>query len=352
MKPQFVSTLILAASVLFTSGCGGNYAEIMAVTGATPLAIKETAPGGITLTVSGMVKREYRFTSKSLNAFAPTRIRTMEVSPGGEFEGAYAYDGVPIFNILEGIEPVKTKDAAFDRPLDMIVTFTSRSGKKSRFSYGELTMTDDRHPVTLAFSRKQVLPSKNPELYTKNIHREPITGLRLICPREPDTGRYLDDVVSITLELLTAPDDLLPVMKKGSKCDAGDLVAVEGGKARKVSFTGISPAGVSRWVRIGHGQGYKGIASASGYDLRSFLEKQFPGAGPDDFYLFVGCDGYRVLFSGRELFLTRDGASCMIATVMDGKKARGNFTLAATDDYFVDRNIWGLSHVVHLRGQQ
>lgn len=349
MTRKIFTSTILAATVLLAANCRGNYGEIMAVTGATPLAIKETAPGGIALTVSGMVKREYRFSSKSLNAFAPTRIRTMEVSPQGEFEGAYVYVGVPAYNILEGIEPKKPKDAAFDRPLDMVVTFTSRSGKKAVFSYGELTMTDDRHPVTLAFSRKQVLPSKNPELYTKNIHKGTITGLRLICPREPDTGRYLDDVVSITLELLTAPDALLPAMRKGSKCDAGDLVAVEGGKARKVSFAGISPARVDRWVRIGHGQGYKGIASASGYDLRSFLEKQFPGAGPDDFYLFVGCDGYRVLFSRRELFLTRDGASCMIATVMGGTKARGNYTLAATDDYFVDRNIWGLSHIVLLR---
>jgi hypothetical protein len=352
MKQQLFATLLLAASVFFTANCGGNYGEIMAITGATPLAIKESAPGGLTLNVSGMVKREYRFTSKSLNAFAPTRIRTMEVSSGGEFEGAYAYIGVPVFNILEGIEPVKPKDAAFDRPLDMIVTFTSRTGKKAVFSYGELTMTDDRHPVTLAFSRKQVLPSKNPESYTKNIHKENIVGLRLICPREPDTARYLDDVASITLGVLDAPDALLPVMKKGSTCDAGELVAVKGETARKADFAGVAPARVDRWVRIGHGQGYKGIASASGYDLRSFLEKQFPGAGPDDFYLFIGCDGYRVLFSRRELFLTRDGVSCMIATVMNGKKARGNYTLASADDYFVDRNIWGLSHIVHLRGQQ
>ncbi len=342
-------SIAFSAAILAGAGCGKDYAQIMAITGATPVALKESAPGGIELKVAGLVKREYTFSSSALNAFATARIRTMEVSPAGEFEGTYIYVGIPAYNILEGIEPKKPKDAAFDRPLDMIVTFHSRSGARAAFSYGELTMTDDRHPVTLAYSRRQLLPTKNPELYTKNRYSENITGLRLICPREPDTSRYLDDVTVITLEAAPAPDNLLPVMKKGSTCEAREISCVVGETAKKAAFDGVPAARASGWVRIGHGQGYKGIASVSGYGLRPFLQKHFPEADAKDFFLFVGCDGYRALFSWREIFMTEDGASYMISTAMDGKKASGTFTMAAIDDYFIDRNVWGLSHVALLK---
>jgi len=60
------------------------------------------------------------------------------------------------------------------------------------------------------------------------------------------------------------------------------------------------------------------------------------------------CDGYRALFSGREIFLSDDGASYMIIDSIDGKSATGKYMLAPVDDYFVDRDVWGLTHIVML----
>ena len=95
--------------------------------------------------------------------------------------------------------------------------------------------------------------------------------------------------------------------------------------------------------------GFKGISTASGYNLVSFLEKNFPSNGEEYFYLFVACDGYRSLFSGTEIFRTAAGRETMIITEMDGEKPSGGLTLGPVLDYFVDGNVWGLSHVVQLK---
>ncbi len=341
--------IILLIPLLLSGGCRKDLAQIMTVTGATPLALQESAPSGLTLKITGLVKKEYELSSYTLNKFATTRIRTREVSPGGEFEGTYSYTGIPLYNILEGVTPQKPKTAPFDRPLDIAVVFHSSSGKKARFSYGELIMTDDRHPFTLAFHRRQLLPSKDPQKYTKNRHRENVRGLRLICPRDPDTSRYLDDVTEIKLVVLRTPDDKLPDMKKGAKCESGGITRIDGAVSQAVSFNGVDEQRTSGWVRVGHGQGYKGISSAAGYGLRSFLKNNFRDCGPDDFFLFVACDGYRVLMSGREIFLSDDGSSSMILKEIDGRKPTGNYMLAPVADYFVDRDVWGLTHVVIIR---
>ncbi len=50
------------------------------------------------------MKKDYFFGSSALRAFATTRIRTKEVSPTGVFTGIFVYLGIPVYNILEGVE--------------------------------------------------------------------------------------------------------------------------------------------------------------------------------------------------------------------------------------------------------
>ena len=328
-----------------------NYYDLLIVSGATPLAVAEKVPEEFSLIVNGLVKKEYVFSGSALNGFATTRIRTREFSPDGKFLGAYVYLGIPIYNILEGIAPQKPGDAPFNQPLDILVTFSSASGKKVSFSFNELLMTDDRYPVTLAYMRKQVLPTTETvrDNYPFNIYRDNLSGLKIICPREPDTSRYLDNVVTVTFTTLPAPDDLLPIRTKGKKCVSDTIRCIENRNVKAGSFKDVSLAKNNHWVRIGHGHGFEDVASVEGYDLRSFLSSNFPGANQTDYFLFVACDGYRCLFSGREIFATDDGKSMIIATTINGQASPQGFRLAPTADYFTDRSMWGLSHIVHIQ---
>jgi hypothetical protein len=346
-----VITAVIFSCLFYFFSIRKNYAKIMAVTGATPLAFKVDVKSGLSLEVSGATEKVYKFNSSSLNAFASAYLRTKEVGADGKFQGTYRYTGIPVMNILEGIAPKKPEGATFDRPLDMVVTFISSDNKQSHFSYGEVTMTDDTNPVMLAYSRTELLPtkSKDPnEPYKWNIHKGDVKGLRLICPGDSDTSRYLDDVVKIVVREIDVDNSILPVMKKGEKCKSDSVKVVEGGKLTALTLSGVEMRSIKNRVRTGHGQGYKGIVSAQGYDLISLLKKNFQGSDHSDYFLFVACDGYRTLLSGREIFLTEAGKNMMIITEVDGKKQSAGMSLGSIKDYYVDRDTWGLSHIVRV----
>ena len=228
----------------------------------------------------------------------------------------------------------------------MIITFISSSGKSSNFSYGEIIFVNDALPVTLAYDRKEIKSSKDPYKYDKNIYKENVKGFRLICPRDSDTSRYLDDVVKISLSKVKPGYKNLPVQRKGENCDSDSLICITGNTANPAIFNDVDHISIKNWFRTGHGRGFKGIADAEGYSLRSFLKKNFPKSNKNNYFLFIACDGYRCLFSG--IFEHSDGESMMLLGTINGQKMHSGYMLAPVKDYFVDRNVRGLSHIVML----
>jgi len=326
-----------------------NYVQIMAVTGATPIAVKAEVKDGMSLEVSGYTERVYKFSASALNAFAPVYLRTREVSAAGKFEGTYRYSGIPVLHILEGIAPKKPETAPFDRPLDMVVTFVSSEGRQAHFSYGELTMTDDCNPVTLAYAREELLPShESEEPYKWNIHKGDVKGLRLVCPAEKDTARYLDNVVQIVLREIEVDNSILPVMQKGLKCSSDSVKIADGKRIATLITSGVKAVSIKDWVRTGHGQGFKKISSADGYNLISLIQRNFPDAGPENYFLIAACDGYRTLFSGREIFATEAGKAMMLITHIDGKKLSSGLCMGPVKDYYVDRDVSSITHIVKI----
>lgn len=355
MIKKTVILLVVAVSVfVYYRQTHKDYYDYLTMSGATPLAVARRVPSDIRLEIDGLVKRPYRFSGDALNALATTRIRTREISPDGDYLGAYIHVGIPVFNILEGISPQKPDGCAFDQPQDILVTFHSASGKKVRFSFNELIMVGDSQPITLAFSRQPVLPTNETvrKSYSGNRFTADLTGLRLICPKEPDTCRYLDDVVRISYDALPLKETDLPERRKKFRCCSEAIVCIDGSHRAPGVFGSVPRKTNGHWIRIGHGHGYDDISAADGYDLRSFLQTNFTGAGPEDFFLFVACDGYRALFSGREIFATGDGAAMMIADRLDGNPPSSGYMLAPTGDFFSDRAMWGLAQVVRIHHER
>ncbi|NLD37043.1 MAG: hypothetical protein GX654_09250 [Desulfatiglans sp.] len=352
-KNIIIVLLILAAVFIYFRQENKNYYDMVnAVSGATPLAIAKDVPKGVSLVIDGLVKQEYRFSASALNGFASTRIRTREFTPDGKFLGAYAYTGIPVFNILEGIAPQKDKDALFNQPLDILVRFISSSGKSVGFTFTELIMADDSLPVTLAFYREEIKPTADSvkDTYDKNIFNGLLAGLRLIAPSEPDVSRYLDDVVKITYTTLPAPDNLLPIRKK-AKCVSTAITCIDGGNRYQAAFENIPRIEKKEWVLIGHGHGYEDKVDSEGFELRAFLKANFKEITPDDYFLFVACDGYRCLFSWHEIFAVEKGKEIMIADSVNGKLPETGYRLAPTADFFNDRSMWGVAYVVKINGK-
>jgi hypothetical protein len=352
MKRNIIIAILLGLCVFiyFRQQDKNYYDMINAVSGATPLAIAVDVPDNISLTVDGLVKQEYRFSASALSGFASNRIRTREFTADGSYLGAYSYAGIPVFNILEGIAPKKPADAAFNQPQDIVVVFTAASGRRAAFSFNEIIMADDSLPVTLAYHREQIMPTNDEvrDSYQKNRYTQNLSGLRLIAPREPDDARYLDNVVRITYTVFDMPDQLLPPRDKGRRCASDTIRCVDGTQVRPAACDGVERKIKARWAMIGHGHGYEKTVSVEGFDVRSFLEVNFKGAGAGDYFLFVACDGYRCLFSGKEIFSIDSGRSMMIADRIDGQKPAAGFQLVPAADFFADRSLWALSHVVRI----
>jgi hypothetical protein len=345
------AALAIAVFVVYRTAHHDYYSAIT-VTGATPLAVAEKVPSGVSLEVTGRVKQDYRFTTSSLRAFATTRIRTIEISPEGEFLGSYIHVGIPVFNILEGVAPSFPEGSPRNFPTDFLVTFVSETGDRAVFSYGELLMVDDCLPVTLAFHAKELSPTSDPETYAFNRRKGPIEGLRLISPRDPDTSRYLDKVTSIVFSVPGIEEGLLPERRKDLDCRPEFITVMDRGQTCPANFVGVERSPEGKWVKVGHGQGFKGISTVMGFSLRSFLEKNVPDISPGDFFLFASCDGYRCLFSAREIFFTQQGASMVLIDSLDGSPAPSGMMLGCLGDYFIDRSIWGISHLLVLRQEE
>lgn len=325
---------------------------IDAFTGATPQALDKKVPDGLLLKIKGLVKQEYSFNSRALELMAKIRIRTPEVTPSGDIMGAYIYIGIPVLYILEGVAPQKNKTDAFDRPLDMIIVFHSADNRVVRFSYGELVTADDSLPVTLAYDRLPILPSKDPEKYKGNKYNENLVGLKLIAPREKNTTRWLDNVTDITLENPKTPDRFLPKMEKGKQCISSSVICVENENQWPASNADLLLKEIKDWFRIGHGKGIRSehLSTVTGYPLISYLRKNFPGAGLDnDFYVFIACDGYRSIFSSREIFGTTAGENLLMIETVDGQVPESGPTVAPVSDFFVDRGVRGVSHIVRVK---
>ena len=353
-KPLLVAVVMVAVSVFIGyRQTHKDYYDYLTMSGATPLAVARRVPSDFSLEIDGLVKKHYHFSGDALNALATTRIRTREITPDGAFQGAYIHVGIPVFNILEGIAPQKPDHFSFDQPLDILVTFHSASGEKVYFSFNELVMPGDCHPPTLAFSRKPLLPTneKAREGYAGNRYTEDLTGFRLICPKEPDTARYLDNVVRISYAGIPIRDEDLPPRRKKFKCRSTAVTCIDADRQAPGIFDPSAARQRDRWVRIGHGHGFDDIANARGYDLRAFIETNFSGVDPADFFLFVACDGYRALLSGREIFCAADGEKMMIVDRLDGEAPLEGYMLAPTGDFFSDRAMWGLAQVVRIHHQ-
>ncbi len=311
------------------------------ISSATCPAIKKEIPEKFSIRVTGKVKKEYLLSREYLSTLSSVRIRTKEMTPDGKVMGAYFYQGIPLYFILDGIAPKKDKNDSFDRPLDIVITFISESGLTSNFSYGELTMCDDNNPVTLAYSRTQLLPSKEPEKYKKNLYKTPLKGFRLICPGDLYDDRYLDNVIAIKLTLAPASEKLYPRLGKGKNCRSEKLYYIREGKRLESSMENVPLITIPNWFRIGHGRGIKFEKPeiAKGYSLRIWLNKHFGPGKPGDFYIFAGCDGYRSIFSWSEIYRTENGVKMIL---INGEKG---LTLGPVGDFFVDRHIWALSCV-------
>jgi hypothetical protein len=336
--------------VIFSNFYVSSIESVDALSGATALIKAPDFPKNLTLTISGEVKQIYQLDAKQLATLPRMRIRTKEFTPTNEILGAYIYYAVPVQLLLEMVAPQKTSGAKFDRPLDMLVIFHSKEGKCSLFSYGELTLCSDKNPVSLAYYREGILPSKEAPDYNKNRFKNNIQGLKLICPGDKYTSRYLNQVISMKLVTpAKVRSQHLLIAQKGEN-DRYQVLSVDEERINSIKLNSFPLKTIKNRFRIGHGRGIKGItSSAQGYPIKNILIKYFPHINKEDFFLFLAADGYRAIFSFYEIFQHAQGNNLFLLKSRNGKPIEEGFTLAVLEDFFIDRDVREVKFVERIK---
>lgn len=333
---------------------------------------------GIALT--GSVKNARFVDAASLAPLSRQRLLAKLSGQGGAYRATVEADGVALKELVERAEVAKAMDDNFDRPLDLAVVVTGRDGKKALFSWGELFLAGDTGAAVLADRLRPFLPH----------HHEPVSepliasgawlgpaerasldvsgcagchdggkvpkvdlprGICLVPTRDATGRRFVEDVVSIEVKQAGFP---APPRKKDladAWVEAPPLV-LPGGKAVALSAKALKglPRVESEDDAIGLGRGFRGRSRQAGVSLTALLRKHLP-AGTDPGLLFVvvtGSDGFRSLYSGGEILLSRLPENVVLVDTEGGKslfRKSGRLKSVVRSDFFVDRSIRSLAEV-------
>lgn len=343
----------------------------------SPATAAEAASG---LTVSGSVKKP-RSVSPSDLAGLPRRALLARVAgAAGRYRGTYEMEGVALKDLLDRAGIAKAVDDGFDRPLDLSVVVTGRGGEKALYSWGELFLADDSGAALLADRLRPFVPH----------HHEPITdprfapgswlgaearasldvsgcatchdggklsridvprGLCLVPVRDRDARRFVEDVVSVEVRQAGFP---APPRKKDAAdpwVEAPSLV-LPAGPPRALTAEALKgvPRVEGESDAVGLGRGYRGRSRWGGASLAAVLKAALPeGFDPGLLSVVVtASDGYRSLYSGGEVFLSRLGENVVLVDTEDGKplfRKSGRLKSIARGDFFVDRSVRSLAEV-------
>jgi hypothetical protein len=338
----------------------------------------EGAAEGIALT--GSVKKAQFVDAASLASLPRQRLHVKLSGPGGAYRATVEADGVALKELLERAEVAKSMDDNFDRPLDLAVVVTGRDGTKALFSWGEIFLSGDSGAAVLVDRLRPFIPH----------HHEPVTeqaiasgawlspearasldlsgcagcheaekvpridiprGICLVPTRDATGRRFVEDVVSIEVRQAGFP---APSRKK----DLADpwveapRLFLPNGKSTPLSAkaTKLLPRVGGEADAIGLGRGFRGRNRYAGASLAALLRKALP-TGTDPGLLFIvvtASDGYRSLYSGGEILLSRLPENVVLVDTEDGKplfRKAGRLKSVARGDFFVDRAVRSVSEI-------
>jgi hypothetical protein len=269
-----------------------------------------------------------------------TRIENDDI----KFTGAYRYDGVSLYDVLNLVKVVKRNAQEFNPIIDQYVVVYSAAGDSVVFSWGELYYPVHRHQIIIADQVVRIVPSKTKDKWPLPDKARIIAGVDLI------TERNISDPVRIVIRSMNVNYKVdRSVMMVSPEMQVAGI-----GTPDKI-WTAI-PAGLTthayKHVFYGRGRGIHGITLTRGVFLKDLFTEILK---PDQtlirtgLFAIAGKDGYRCAVSYSELMNRNDDAEAIIqelAADQDG----GRFSCLFTADFFSDRAIKAISEIRLVQG--
>jgi len=259
-------------------------------------------------------------------------IKEMAIENGNRvFKGAFFVNGYSLYDILSSKTFKKAPENTFSPPVDLYAVVENDNGEKAVFSWGEIYYRNS-FDILIAKTIQPINPARAKVSYVL-----PETP-KLICAKDLLDVRFISNPTKITVRShhgampKEKPADIYsPELKIVAKTGAFTIGEV-GPSVEKRTYADVS---------YGHGMGFKGNESVSGYVLKDLISAKFKPT-PDMLreWIAIGSakDGYRVVLSLSEIMNRNDNEDFLL---LDKKDTPGNgrFMLYPACDFFADRDV-------------
>ncbi len=302
------------------------------------------------LQITGSVKHDLILSVNDLYQFQSVQVRLNEVTREGEFKGVFLYRGVPLQTLLE-VAQIQKKNSDFNKPVDLAIVITNKSGQKVLLSWGEIFYHNPA-AIIIAYTAMPIMPHKKcqdchrPSFYQPYLKplKRHIGFPRLVIANDFYTDRCLEEITKIEVV------DLKPKIetKRTNKLFSSQFTVVVNKKeVLKISDLSNFAHKTYKIKVVGEGKGYHGVKTFSGVPLVDILKKAGMKEGLNAAILISAPDGYRSFISAGELFLTTSGQKIIIADKCNGHPLQkdGKFILVLPDDLFADRWVKAVAKI-------
>jgi hypothetical protein len=303
-----------------------------------------TLKGSSRISITGEVDQPVEV---SLTDFVPrsvivkeTRIEDGEI----KFTGAYRYDGISLYDILDRIKVVKKNVDAFKPIIDQYVVIYGAAGDSVVISWGELYYPVQRHQILIANRVMRIVPSKSKDQWPLPEKTRLIIGSDLV------TERNISEPVSIVVRSLNT----VFAVDRDIRMWAPEMLVT--GVAGSPYLLNAIPENIQReslnQVFYGRGKGIHGITLFKGIYLKDLFASQIPVTSErirSGLFVIAGVDGYRCAVTYSELMNRNDNAEVMLIDENNYENA-GKFSCLFGADFFSDRAIKSITEIRMIQG--
>jgi hypothetical protein len=296
-------------------------------------------PGSKVIDISGEVAEPQSVTLSDLPVKSiivkETRMENGEIF----FTGAYRYDGVSLYDILNQVKVVKKNVKEFNPIIDQYVVVYNAAGDSVVFSWGEIYYPVQLHQVLIANRVARIVPTKSRDKWSLPVKARIIAGTDLI------TERNISDPVRIVVRSLNVNYKVDRNIKLYSP-----QLSIEGVDLQSIVLKEL-PAGLVshqfEHVFYGRGMGIHGITLTKGAYLKDLFTgnlKPSQNLIRNGLFVIAGYDGYRCSVSWSELMNRNDNSEVILQDRGENEDG-GRFSCLFTADFFSDRAIKSISEI-------
>ncbi|MBF0547341.1 MAG: hypothetical protein HQM08_23065 [Candidatus Riflebacteria bacterium] len=341
-----------------------------------------TSSEELSLKITGAVKQEKTLSISDLEKLASTQERVKIGSSTNSYLGTFEANGVEFSRILEANNIVKKSPDGFDRELDMYIIAISRNGKKAVFSYGEIFLGNNANGILLTKGLRFIYPHKHTDTSKFNWSNDEWfsgsgetagkaeksgcfachngstqqnlyfpKGICLAAAHDSWPGRFIEDVIEIKVcQSPAAEKEVQPQNKDTMWVEKPEIIFPDG---KKIEISSETLKGQPKITMndccFGLGKGFHGLHAYGGYALTSILKQGLANSDLNQLCVLVtSADGYRSLFSGGEVFLSKNPENCLLLESEDQnplKPGNGKYKVFLNSDFFVDRCLRSIAKI-------